>query len=260
MSNEEYQAIRTKIQTAVAIWREKGHQQKSLVNEKSYKQTTLSKIVNDSEKVSADMISNVLDFVEHKLQEIGYIYDVKFETYIPENDDDIKIQSKDKRTGIFLKIAGLYEMFHLTAEGGIILKNTLQIYPDGTVIIIAKAGHTYYGNAHNFLNNLVAINIHKANDYAFYHQIIFDIGNYLMYGGEQVQRIFAISTTISLENMPMANARVLIRMPQNVSSQPFQYIPNTPEWNELEIQYPNLIAYLNEANMLKLKKRVNDLI
>ncbi|TAE69878.1 MAG: hypothetical protein EAZ85_12570 [Bacteroidetes bacterium] len=259
MNNEEYQEIRNKIQKAAAIWKNEGHLQKNLINEKSYKTTTLSKIINNSEKVGDDMIINVLEFVEQKIQEIGYIYDNNFETYIADNNN-IKIKSKDKRTGLFSKISGVYEMFHLTAEGGIILKNTLQIYPDSSVIIIAKEGHTYYGQAHNFLNNLVSININKANDYDFYHQIIFDIGNYLMYGGEQVQRIFAISTTINLENMPMANARVLIRVPQNVSSQPFQYIPHTPEWHELNIQYPNLISYLTEQNTLKLKKRVNDLL
>lgn len=259
MNTEEYQVIQTKIQKAVSVWRRKGHQQKNLVDSKSYSESTLSKILGGKEKVGEDTLANVLAFVEDKLNAIGYQYDDNFSEYILD-EDALEIQNKTQREGIFSKMAGLYEMYHLAAEGGIILKNILQIYPDGNVLIMGKENNTYYGKAHNFLNNLVCINIHRANHYDFFHQIIFDIGNYLMYGGEQVQRIFGISTTISLENMPMANLRVLIRLPQEMRSQPFQYVPYSAEWQELNAQYPNLIAYLTENATLKLKKRINDLI
>ncbi|TAG95894.1 MAG: hypothetical protein EAZ20_00030, partial [Bacteroidetes bacterium] len=103
MNNEEYQEIRNKIQKAAAIWKNEGHLQKNLINEKSYKTTTLSKIINNSEKVGDDMIINVLEFVEQKIQEIGYIYDNNFETQtfaIEALEPKVKGQIADEQTGM----------------------------------------------------------------------------------------------------------------------------------------------------------------
>ncbi len=256
MTTEEYESKRLQAQKGIKVWVEVlKRPQKELCD---YGQITmLSKIKNDNNKVGHDTLNNLFEKINEKLAEENFEFHTGFREYV-KNSDKMVTDVLENSSGIFLKISGVYEMYHRTTEGNCILKNILELGADGKVLIRGQEGKIYYGKAVNFLNNLIVINIHRAGDYDFYYQIAFDIGNYLMISGENVARIFAVATTISLENMPLATLRVLLRVPKDAISQPFVFQPNTIEMNNLIEKNAALVNYLSENSLLRLKKRVND--
>jgi len=254
MENNEYEQLQKKATRAFERWDRLKLQQKEFADTtKGLSPPTISKIANGN-RVGIDTLRNFVQHVESILQEKCWCWQPHIEDFTYAHGADLH----PTQAGTFDKIAGIYEMFHRTQEAGGIIKNILQIHADSNVTVNGQWGNTYYGRAHNFLTGLVSINIHKTQEYAFYHQICFNIGNYLMAGGERVERIFAVSTTVSLDNTFSTNLRVLIRRPPNVLSQPFLYMPDKPEWADLAQTHDGLIAYLNEQSILKQTKKVND--
>ncbi len=251
---EKYDTLLHKAQRGIEVWKTKlGKQQKELVN-KGIAEATISKIAGGKEKVGHDTLHNFVEGLTNLLLEHHY-------QWKPHALDFMLAEYADLHHalgGKFEQIAGIYEMFHKANEGAGILKNILQLHADGNVTIQGQWGNIYHGKAHNFLTNMVSINIRATHEYEFHHQICFNIGNYLMAGGERVERIYAVSTTVTLDNIFSANLRVLIRRHPSAISLPYQYSPNTPEWDELNQTHAGLTDYLSENSILRQTKKVNE--
>ena len=253
---QELEELREQAQKAIKTLKSINILQKELVS-KGMTSSTISKIANKRHTVSKETLENFLQEIDSILSSNGYVFNENHKEYV--SDENSEFKTPKNQQGKFAKIAGLYEMYHLSTEGNCILRNILDISAKGIVVVKGQSDHIYYGQAHSFLSSLVAINIHKTEEEEFYHQIVFNVGNYLKVSGEQLVRIFAVSTTINLDNMPMANLRVLIKIPKDKMAQAFCFVPNTKEWKELEEREPNLVEYLVSQNsILKLEKKANN--
>lgn len=254
-----HKTLLAQVQKALNLWKELGLQDKSLENN-HYKASTISKMKNDKNPPSEQTISGFLEYINTELAKLYFEYDADSKTYkrsgnYKETPDYNALNHKGK----FKSIAGSYEMFFRSSTHHIILKNILVLSADGTVKILGQGGNTYFGEAENFMHSLIAINMRNCNNEKdFYYQILLHIGNYLDVFGEKLERLYGTATTITHNNTPSATLRVLIRLKEHTQAQPCEYQENTPEYEELQSLYPNLVPYLmNNANIYP-KKQAND--
>ncbi len=257
MSNSHQQKL-TQARKALEKWKELGQQQKFLANE-LVPETTITKIKDDKYEVTETVLNNFLENVTKELLKKNYEYDHEAESYVSTNPNNDFIP--ENRSGKFKSIAGHYEMFFLASTKNNILKNVLILDAKGKVIIHGQGGYVHFGVAEHFSNSLVAINMQSIGDdkKPFFYQILCNIGNYIDLYGEKVERIFAIATTITTQNMPSATLRVLIRIKPNEYPQTCEYPFDSLEYHKLQETHPNLIAYLTQPNaVVVLDKRVND--
>jgi hypothetical protein len=261
MSNTHKQKLQ-QARKALDKWKELRGLDKELVIEGRFSAPTISKIKKDDENTPTEQIVELfIVHIDKLLLEKGYEYDHEAERYISINPDNDLIP--ENRFGKFKSIAGHYEMFFLASTKNNILKNVLILDAKGKVIIHGQGGYVHFGIAEHFSNSLIAINMQSIGDdkKPFFYQILFQIGNYIDLYGEKVQRIFAIATTITTQNIPSATLRVLFRINPNEHAQVCEYPFDSDEYDKLQETHPNLITYLTQphANVV-LDKRVNDML
>lgn len=140
-------------------------------------------------------------------------------------------------------LLGYYAVYHKTTHGSNILCNILEIKADGTAIMHTESKNTHLGEVQLFQHAMVAINFREVDQRPFFYQLLFNLKGYLHYGLDRVEYFWGISTTISLEEFPMANIRLFYPLGQSTAAKPCNIKFDSDAFRELLAQKPALAIF-----------------
>ncbi|WP_027001443.1 hypothetical protein [Hugenholtzia roseola] len=169
-----------------------------------------------------ELFPNLLKLLEIYLKRLSFVWDEKRGTYILENGE----QSLDiAQTQVHLpNLRGIYEVYHLSARGGTIIKNILLLEDTGKVVIKGYGNAQHLGQAQVFDGSLISIQITTIEHSTglkenFFYQFISNLGNHLRIG--EITHFVAVATTISLDKEPMATKRLFVRLHNQTDAKTF---------------------------------------
>lgn len=263
---------RTKLKAGIAIWCNELNQKQASLPDELQKinpnfqitASTLSKAKTGNDTTSEGKLIQIVKILDELLQSYGYAYNEDLEKYIVADADKAKERKplpKPNPAEPLVALAGIYESYHIGKHGHNILKNIVYIYPNGEVKMHGIDNNQYFGQANIFQSSLLAINFHQANDYPFYIQILFHIGNYGKLASKEVKHLFGICSSVSIDNEPIAYKRVLIRISDLDEVQdlhPQSINLDSEAFHQLNQAYPNLGNFLKESGMMISNYKVND--
>ncbi len=202
-SNQELKNAQDYISSFLKNWKSESKTQKELVQHiKDYcKHHKIHKF-----NISAPVLSK-MGKISAEVADATYL---KFEKILKGWQEN-KVPNKDiiPEHLPFMHLKGKYEVYHKSRHKDTLLKNILEIGPEGKAFMHSHSNHTHYGEVSIFQETMVAINFHTLNQKDFHYQILMNLKGYLEYGLSKVTHIWAISTTITLEQFPMANLRII---------------------------------------------------
>ncbi|TAF68095.1 MAG: hypothetical protein EAZ55_00655 [Cytophagales bacterium] len=248
--HEQYKRLKD----TVKKWQEKGFTQIKIVE----KVNDFAKKNNRNIKLSTSVLSRMLKPENISLRKYVQLNEILRQI---EQEGDISPLEKKQDIGTIInKVVGKYHIFHLNTEGNALIKNVLNIETDGTVSIEAHDNIKHYGNIHIFENTLAAININRLNDKPFFYQITFNFKGYLGYGISTLQHIWAVSTTISLTQFPMANIRLIFPFSEEDKKQKITgelVHLDSAIFAKLKMQYPVLEVFTEKNTKLTCHYEIN---
>jgi len=234
--------IQASILAFLENWRLQGKNQQQLVNylkehcirhhikNLPISTSTLSKIKNKSVEVSEKTYFNLAKVLQNIDKDMP---------------SEIPISSQENP---FKHLVGKYEIYHQARHPQTLIKNILEITQEGKAFIYTASQHTHYGEVNVFQGTMVAITFHQLDRKEFYYQLLMNLKGYLEYGLAKVSHLWAISTTVSLEQFPMANVRILCPIENsNNKVSPETIDLNSPHFKEYLERCPALSVFTSQT-------------
>jgi hypothetical protein len=168
------------------------------------------------------------------------------------------------------RLAGVYQIYHLSSDKKHIHHSPIEIFPNGDVIIVDQTeeekrqstGHKYFGRAHFYMGNFLAIAIEKRDDEDYFAHLSFYVAS-LDY--ERVAHFHGVSTSITRYNTIRASREVMIKIGGTLENAYSRRIPIPlegkiePLYEELDKTYQGLATFLTgNAHNLIIPRRDPD--
>ncbi|WP_428660922.1 hypothetical protein [Runella sp.] len=149
-------------------------------------------------------------------------------------------------------LCGKYERYSFYEDQKRIIKEIVNVYADGKVVVRSMAG-IQKGVATYFMNSILAINLNTLNDKEeICTQLLMYVGRFEY---KDIECLYAVCSTINAHNIPLARHEVLI--PTNtfgVLSESIQL--DSQAFYKLNYKYPHLLKAL-QARQLHTSNRIS---
>jgi hypothetical protein len=213
------------------------------------------------------LLPRLLNFIEIYLERLSFVWDEERGNYILQNSEQLPNIAQPQLH--LPNLCGIYEVYHLSARGGTIIKNILLLEDTGKVVIKGYGNARHLGQVKVFDGSLVSIQITRIRhstglEEDFFYQILSNLGNHLRIG--EISHFFAVATTISLDKEPMATKRLFVRLTQKTDAKTFAQYEHTTiaqdDKEEIEALNAHRIGriadFIYGLQNLAVREKVND--